>query len=87
MYKVSSMKLNKLLLTSAVALGGLLMAQASMAEAQSATEKSESGTQDLEKVVIQGQQDTGFVVTQMKTATKLDLSLRQTPQSVSAISS
>ena len=81
------MKLNKLLLTSAVTLGGLLMAQASAAETQSITEKSEAQAKDLEKVVIKGQQDTGFAVTQMKTATKLDLSLRQTPQSVSVISS
>ncbi len=82
------MLLSKVLLPSAVALGSLLMVQTSMAQTQDVNDpQNNDQVQDLDKVIVKGQQDAGFGIEQMNTATKLDLSLRQTPQSVSVISS
>ncbi|WP_396587064.1 TonB-dependent siderophore receptor [Bermanella sp. R86510] len=48
-------------------------------------EQTQQNSTDLETVVVKGEREKGFLVEQMNTATKLDLSIRQTPQSISVI--
>ena len=72
------MQLNKTILASMIASLSL------SAVAQSPETADE---ENLETVVVTGEQDTGFNASRNSTATKLELSLKQTPQSVSVINS
>lgn len=65
-----------------------LVAMISAISASSAFAQTDSNNQDeknLETMVVTGEKKSGYAVKDMNTATKLDLSIRQTPQSVSVV--